>query len=176
MKTARKPPLRSRPLRVIKGNQVIEDNWQRIDKAAEDAPLPPGDIIVPYAYWKTHREQLLQRTDGLFGICIYGDDAIEDIKADLQHFRIIALDFPVFRDGRNYSHARLLRERYGYQGELRAVGDVLRDQLFFLRRCGIDAFQIREDKNIEDAIESFADFSQVYQPAADGAVPVYKNR
>ena len=163
-------------MRVIKDNKVIEDNWQRIDKAAEAAPLPPGDIIVSYAYWKTHREQLLQRKGGRFGICIYGDDAIEDIKADLQHFRIIALDFPVFRDGRNYSHARLLRERFGYQGELRAVGDVLRDQLFFLRRCGIDAFQIREDKNIEDALESFADFSQVYQPAADGAVPVYKNR
>ena len=70
----------------------------------------------------------------------------------------------------------MLRERYGYQGELRAVGDVLRDQLFFLHRCGIDAFQIREDKDIEDAIESFADFSADYQPAADGAVPVYKNR
>ncbi|MBF8270411.1 MAG: hypothetical protein HW386_2120 [Gammaproteobacteria bacterium] len=163
-------------MRVIKGNQVIEDNWLRLDMADEAAPLPPGDIIVPYAYWKTHRQQLLHRTDGLFGICIYGDDAIEEVAADLQHFRLIALDFPIFRDGRNYSHARLLRERYGYQGELRAVGDVLRDQLFFLRRCGIDAFQIREDKDIEDAIKGFSDFSITYQTAADGKVPVYKNR
>ena len=163
-------------MRVIKGNQVIEDNWLRLDKAAIEAPLPPGDIIVPYAYWKTHREQLLQRKDGLFGICIYGDDAIEEVAVDLQHFHLIALDFPTFRDGRNYSHARLLRERYGYKGELRAVGDVLRDQLFFLRRVGIDAFQIREDKDIEDAIQSFADFSVVYQTAADDKVPVSKQR
>ena len=163
-------------MRVIKGNQVIEDGWRRLDQAELDAPLPPGDIIVPYSYWQSHRELLLERRNGLFGVCIHGDDAIEDVAADLQHFHLIALDFPTFRDGRNYSHARLLRERYGYKGELRAVGDVLRDQLFFLRRCGIDAFQVREDKDIADAIKAFSDFSVVYQTATDGAVPIYKNR
>jgi len=161
-------------LRVIKGNQVLVDSWQRLSQEELAVPLPVGDIIVPCAYWQAHRQQLLQRTDGQLAICIHGDDPVERLAADLQYFRLIALDFPVFRDGRNYSHARLLRERYGYRGELRAVGDVLRDQL--LRRCGIDSFQIREDKDIDDAIQSFADFSVVYQPAADGAVPIYKNR
>lgn len=163
-------------MRVIKDNQVIDDNWQRIDSADDNVPLPEGDIIVPFRYWVEHKSELLARKDGQTAICIYGDDAIEDVVNDLQHFQLIALDFPVFKDGRNYSHARLLRDRYGYQGELRAVGDVLRDQLFYLRRCGVDSFQVREDKDIEDAIRGFSDFSVTYQTAADGAIPVSKNR
>lgn len=89
---------------------------------------------------------------------------------------LIALDFPAFKDGRCYSHARLLRERYDYQGELRAVGDVLRDQLFFMKRCGIDSFQLRSDKDMEDALNAFNDFSVKYQTAADGAPPIYDVR
>ena len=107
---------------------------------------------------------------------VIGGDPLEEAVADLAHFQLIALDFPVFRDGRNYSHARLLRERYGYRGELRAVGDVLHDQLFYLRRCGIDSFQVRADKDIEEALRGLSDFSITYQTAADGAIPVYKNR
>lgn len=163
-------------MRVIKDKQVIEDNWQRIDITEDNPAIPAGDIIIPFRYWIEHKSELQQRKDGRISICIYGDDAIEDVVKELQHFELIALDFPVFKDGRNYSHARLLRDRYGYTGELRAVGDVLRDQLFYLHRCGIDSFQVREDKDIEDALKGFSDFSVTYQTAADGAVPVYKNR
>lgn len=166
---------RSRPLRVIKDNQVVEDSWQRIDVEGENAALPAGDIIVPYAYWKNNRKQLQDR-EGNFGVCVSGDEMIEDVAGDLENFKMIALDFPVFKDGRSYSHARLLRDRFGYTGELRAVGDILRDQLFFLRRCGFDSFQLREDKDIENALKGFSDFSVTYQTAADGAVPAYKNR
>ena len=163
-------------MRVIKDNQIIEDNWQRFDNTEDNPSLPAGDVIVPFRYWIEHKPELLERKDGLTAICIYGDDAIEDVVNDLQHFQLIALDFPVFKDGRNYSHARLLRDRYGYRGELRALGDVLRDQLFFLRRCGFDSFQVREDKDIEDALKGLSDFSVTYQSAADGATPVSKNR
>lgn len=163
-------------MRVIKDNHVVEDSWQRLELADDKTPLPPGDIIVPFTYWQEHRSELLQRTDGRVALCLHGGDPLEEVIGDLTHFQLIALDFPAFRDGRNYSHARLLRERYGYRGELRAVGDVLRDQLFYLRRCGIDSFQVRADKDIEDAIKGLSDFSITYQGAADGAVPVYKNR
>ena len=81
-----------------------------------------------------------------------------------------------FKDGRSYSHARLLRERYGYKGELRAIGDVLQDQLFFMQRSGIDCFQIRDDKDIEQALNSFEAFSRCYQAAADDAIPIHKQR
>ena len=95
---------------------------------------------------------------------------------DLEHFSVIALDFPAFGDGRSYSHASLLRQRYGYKGDLRAVGDVLQDQLFFMQRCGFDSYAIREDKDIEEALKSLNDFTVRYQAAADGALPIYKQR
>ena len=89
---------------------------------------------------------------------------------------IIALDFPAFKDGRSYSHARILRDRYNYEGELRAIGNVLRDQMFFMLRCGINCFEVTEGKNAEDALKSFNDFTVRYQAAADDAVPIYKLR
>lgn len=95
---------------------------------------------------------------------------------DLQHFQVIALNFPVFSDGRNYSNARLLRDRYGYQGELRSIGDVLRDQLFFMHRCGFDAYALREDHDPHAALASLQDFSEVYQAATDQPLPLFRRR
>ncbi len=163
-------------MRVIKNNEIIEDSWQRIPAVADGETVPEeGDVIVPFSYWKEHRHSLEGRK-GKTAVCLNGDDRVEEIAPDLQQFALIALDFPVFKDGRCYSHARLLRDRYAYPGEIRAVGDVLRDQLFFMKRCGIDAFQIREDKDPADALKAFTDFTVTYQPAADNAPPIYTRR
>ena len=137
--------------------------------------MPPGEVIFPFAYWQANREKLIA-TNKKYAVCINGTHEVEEVAGDLEHFALIALEFPVFKDGRCYSHARLLRERYGYQGELRAVGDVLRDQLFFMERCGIDSFEVRADKNIADALKAFTEFSVKYQTAADRAAPIYKLR
>lgn len=163
-------------MRVIKDNQIIEDSWERI-AAVEAGQLLPvdGDIIVPFSYWKENRDDLARRT-GNTAVCLNGDDRIEDVADHLAGFDLIALDFPLYKDGRCYSHARMLRDRYGYKGDIRAVGDVLRDQLFYMKRCGISSFHVRADKDIEDALNAFKDFSVKYQTAADGAVPVYKIR
>ena len=107
---------------------------------------------------------------------IDGSIEIETIASDLQYFALIALDFPTFKDGRSYSHARLLRERYDFKGELRAIGDVLQDQLFFMERCGINSFRIRDGKDIEKALESFNVFSVNYQGAADDSVTISQQR
>ena len=101
---------------------------------------------------------------------------MESIADDLQQFQVIALNFPVFSDGRNYSNARLLRDRYQYQGEVRAIGDVLRDQLFFMQRCGFDAFALRADRNADEALESLKDFSNTYQAATDQPLPLFRRR
>ena len=162
-------------MRVIKDNRIVEDPWQRLESPEPGQALPDGDIIVPYGYWLENRDALLSR-GGRLGVCINGDDATEDVAKDLAHFDLIALDFPVFKDGRSYSHARLLRERYHYEGELRAVGDVLRDQLFFMKRCGIDSFLLRSDKDMDDALRAFNDFTVKYQTASDQAPPVYRLR
>jgi Uncharacterized protein conserved in bacteria len=115
-------------LRVIKHRQIVEDDWQRLTQINAVDTLPPGKVIVPVAYWQANREKLIKQ-GGKYAVCINGEQETEEVARDLEHFALIALEFPVFKDGRSYSHARLLRERYGYQGELRAVGDVLRDQL-----------------------------------------------
>ena len=103
-------------------------------------------------------------------------EEIEEIADQLQHFQVIALNFPAFTDGRHYSTAYLLRTRYGYRGEVRAIGDVLRDQLFALRRVGFDAFALRADKDPQDALQSFADFAEVYQASADQPLPLFRRR
>ncbi len=162
-------------MRVIKDNQIIEDSWIRVDTIEAGQALPAGDIIVPFSYWKQNRDALAGRA-GKLAVCLNGDDRVEELAGDLGQFSLVALDFPAFRDGRCYSHARLLRDRYGFKGDLRAVGDVLRDQLFYLKRCGFSSFFIRQDKDINDALKAFNDFSVKYQTAADGALPVYRLR
>ena len=162
-------------MRVIKHRQIVEDDWQRLTDINPGDELPPGKVIIPFSCWQANRERLMAGNKK-YAVCINGDHETEEIARDLEHFTLIALEFPVFKDGRCYTHARLLRERYGYQGELRAVGDVLRDQLFFMERCGIDSFEVRPDKNIEDALKAFTEFSVRYQTAADQAAPIYKLR
>jgi len=102
------------------------------------------------------------------GIRLHSDQSPELIAADVQRFALIALEFPKFRDGRSYSYARLLRERYGFKGELRAVGEVLLEQLFFMLRVGFDAFDIQSADPLKDYRTALADFSVWYQPTADG--------
>ena len=162
-------------MQVIKHRQIITDDWQRLTDINPGDELPSGKVIIPFAYWQANREKLIA-LNKKYSVCINGDLETEEVARDLEHFELIALEFPVFKDGRCYTHARLLRERYAYTGELRAVGDVLRDQLFFMERCGIDSFEVRADKNIEDALKAFTEFSVKYQTAADGATPIYKLR
>jgi uncharacterized protein (DUF934 family) len=160
-------------MRVVKDQQITEDGWQVV---ADEALLPDGDIIVSLNRFQTDREALLSRPGSKLGVCINGGHKLDDLEADLQHIDLIALDFPKLGDGRCFSHARLLRERYGYRGELRAVGYVIRDLLFFMRRCGIDSFQLHEDKDLEDALKALTEFTVKYQPAADKASPIYHIR
>jgi uncharacterized protein (DUF934 family) len=162
-------------VQLIKDQKIVEDNWQRITEVTADTDLPTGDVIVPFAYWLENSEALSSR-EGMLGVCIDGDNDIQEVVKDIEHFDLIALDFPAFADGRSYSHARLLRDRYKFEGELRAVGDVLRDQLFYMQRCGINSFQLREDKDMQDALKAFTELSVKYQTAADGVEPVYKYR
>ncbi|MCJ8168079.1 DUF934 domain-containing protein [Atopomonas sediminilitoris] len=162
--------------RIIKNGAVCEDNWHLLAKDATLDGLPNSDdLIVPYALWAEHAHALKAR-DGKLGVWLDSDEQAEDIADDLQHFAVIALNFPNFNDGRNYSNARLLRERFGYQGELRAIGDVLRDQLFFYQRCGFNSFVIRADRDTEDALASLNDFSEVYQSAVDQPQPLFRRR
>ncbi|KIH83329.1 DUF934 domain-containing protein [Pseudomonas batumici] len=162
--------------RIIKNNAVIDETWHLLPKDASfDGISNCDDLIVPLALWRDHGHALKVRDGGL-GVWLDADEEAEEIGDDVQHFQVIALNFPAFTDGRSYSNARLLRDRYGYKNELRAIGDVLRDQLFYMHRCGFDAYALRADKDPYEALESLKDFSVTYQAATDEPLPLFRRR
>jgi uncharacterized protein (DUF934 family) len=118
----------------------------------------------------------LARNSGRLGIVIAPGEAVEDIGEDAKRFSLIMVQFPVFRDGRGFTSARLLRERYGYGGELRAVGEVLEDQIFFMLRCGFDAFEIIGSDPEAAFARAAKTFSAAYQAASDDLAPVSARR
>ena len=167
---------------IIKDRAIVSDDFTVV-RAAEDgalpevSALPAGKIIVPLALWQASRDELTaSRSAGQIGVWLAPDSEPADIVADFDKVALIAVDFPVFRDGRGYSTARLLRERYGYKGEIRAIGDVLRDQLRFYERCGFDAYALRADKDINDALKAFTEFTVQYQGAFDEPSPLFRRR
>lgn len=156
---------------LIKNKLIAPDSWQLLEPAKEGG-LPnvslTGDWIVPFALWQEQRAQLIQR-QGRNGVLLENTDDPRALEHDFDQLALIAVRFPKFTDGRGYSIARLLR-RLGWKGELRAVGDVLRDQLFYMTRCGFDAFALRADQDAQSALTAFSDFSLAYQPAIDDGV------
>ena len=162
---------------IIRQRQVVADNWQLLKPAAAGGVAIPaaGDVIVPLGLWREQRAVLLAR-EGRLGIWLDGHDDPALIARDLRHFDLIAVNFPQATDGRGYSIGRLLRERYGWRGELRAIGDVLRDQLFYLARCGFDAFALREGQDAQAALASFDDFSDGYQTSVERPQPLFRRR
>jgi uncharacterized protein (DUF934 family) len=160
---------------IIKGSEIVADDWKVLDKdTALDSVLEDGKLIVPLQYWLANNEALNVRGD--IGVWLDSDEDTDSIEDNCNNLPVIAINFPNFADGRGYSYARLLREKYGYTGELRAIGDVLKDQLFFLKRCGFDAYAIRVDRDVAEAISSLKDFSDSYQVAVDQPEPLFKRR
>ncbi len=160
------------PERVIRNGRVEIDPWHFLDAADPlPPPLPPGGggcpfpLAVSLPTWKEHRESLLRR-DGPAGVWLSPDDDPAQLEGDLAALALVAVHFPKFTDGRGYSTAALLRARYGYRGELRAFGDVGRDQLFYLARCGFDSFALPAGRDPYAALPGFHDFTVKYQAAA----------
>ena len=147
---------------LIKQRVIADDRWTLVREADTLSEVPDGvPVIVPLKLWLERRAALIAR--GEAGVWLGPDEDPAALAPDVRRLPVIAVHFPVFSDGRGYSTARLLRERYGYEGELRAIGDVQRDQLYYLSQSGFDAFLIREDKDVEDALAGLAVFSDGYQ-------------
>lgn len=148
-------------MEIIRNQKIVTDAWQHV---ADDEPVPAdGDVTVSLARWTSEREPLDARA-GRTGVRLSPADEPDAIVGDLDALPLVAVEFPKFTDGRGYTTARLLRERHGYQGELRAIGHVLRDQLFYMHRVGFDAFELAPGKSLTDALEAFSEFSVTYQP------------
>ena len=157
-------------MRAIKGREVVEDGWVLLPAGATVPDA--GDVIVSLAQWNAHHAGFEGRA-GRVGLLLKSDQEPEEIRA-LAQLPLIAIEFPRFTDGRGYTSARLLRQRFHFAGELRAVGEVLRDQLFYMARCGIDSFALKADKDLDGALSAFQDFSITYQAAADDPRPLFR--
>ena len=156
---------------LIRERRVVNDSLQLLDsrpclQVGEDGLVPDfpdaADLIVPRKLWALRRDDLLARR-GRLGLALEPGDDIAELANDLEHFALVAVNFPKFGDGRGYSTARLLRTRYGYKGEVRALGQITRDHLHFMERVGFDAYELRPGEDAEEALAAFGGFSVSYQ-------------
>ncbi|WP_420598989.1 DUF934 domain-containing protein [Neptuniibacter sp.] len=148
--------------------EVVADNWTLINEETLDQA---GDIIVPLALYLENRDALDNR-EGQLAIQVNGDDDLDELLSNLDKFPLIAVDFPAFRDGRGFSIARLL-VRAGYKGEIRATGDVGRDRIAYMERCGFTAIQISDEIYKDEMLSAFTEVSNYYQSATDSNRAVY---
>ena len=154
---------------LIKMGQPEQDEWAL--SRVEEALPTRRPVIVPLALWQAHRDD-----QGLAPWLPSDTELSPELAKELAQAPLIAIDFPVFTDGRGYTLARLLRERYGYGTEIRAIGDVLVDQLHYMTRCGFDALALREDQHLDDAMRALGAFSVSYQPAVDVKEALFERR
>ena len=171
---------------LIKHRHIAADSWQLLDgdtgrwtAVGEDGLVPDfpawADLIVPLRLWRARREDLLAR-DGLTGVWLAPDEDPAPLADALPEIPLVAVRFPKFSDGRGYSIGRLLRERYGFAGELRAIGDVGRDQLLAMERCGFDAFALRPGEDAERALRAFRELTEAYQGTVPRPLPLFRRR
>ncbi len=150
-------------MQIIKDQQIVDNTWTFI---TDDNEPINGDIIVSPSRWHKEKAQIL-KLKGKKGLRLSSTDKIEDIADDLEHISLIELDFPAFTDGRGFSQARLLRGRYHYQGEIRAIGGYMIDQIFYLKRVGVNAFQLENEKELPLALSCMNDFTVNYQTSTN---------
>jgi uncharacterized protein (DUF934 family) len=158
---------------LVKAGRIVEDRFVRV---LDDAPVPEGaPVLIPATRLIADARELVLR-QAPTGVIWPNDRRIAELAPYLDWLALVALVFPTFKDGRAYSQARILRERHDFRGELRATGQVLRDQLLFLHRAGFDAFEVTKDKDAAHVVEALHRYSVFYQPTGDGRVSTLKAR
>ena len=158
---------------LVKGGRVTADSFVQV---ADDSELPgDGAVLISAARFLENPEAMLRRP-GKTGVIWPNNRDLDDLVPYLDRLAVVALVFPTFRDGRAYSQARLLRERHGFKGELRATGQVLRDQFLFMLRAGFDAFEVKKDADAEAFTNTAKRYSVFYQPTGDGRLTALHQR
>ena len=158
---------------LVKNGKIATDTFVHV---ADDADLPDdGAILVSAARFLENPEAILRRP-GKSGVIWPNNRDVDDLVPYLDRLAVVGLVFPTFRDGRAYSQARLLRERHGFKGELRATGQVLRDQFMFMLRAGFDAFEVKKEADAEAFANTAKRYSVFYQPTGDGRLTALHQR
>lgn len=163
---------------LICGERIIADTWQRITDTSLERidQLPEGQLLLPLEVWNRLACDGLSSRSHELGLWLSSGQLPDGVQGDLKSIPVIAVEFPVFADGRGFSIGYLLRSRFGYSGQLRAIGAPIRDQLTYLRRCGFDAMQLAENYDPVAALASLHDFSEVYQTSFDQPLPLFRRR
>tara|TARA_R110002072_G_scaffold172728_4_gene327052 strand:+ start:26374 stop:26859 length:486 start_codon:yes stop_codon:yes gene_type:complete len=159
--------------KLIKQSVVIENIWKKLDTDF-DENISNQAVLVPLDRFIENPDLVIGNAQA--GVWLDSDQGPGALEPFIEKLALIAINFPKFVDGRGYSYARILRDRFNYQGELRAIGDVLHDQLFYLKRCGFDSFAIREDKDVDSAKSGLSAFTETYQGATDQPQPLFRRR
>ena len=157
-------------MEIIKNRSIESDQWRYVLQAVDEmatADIAAGDVIVSMSRWLSDHDALLARGSHVGVVLQPGDDLNALIDCELSQLWLVAIEFPTFAEGRGYSHARLLRSRHDYHGVIRARGDVSRDRIAFMERCGFNEFELSDGQSPGEALNSFNEFVAAYQPAAD---------
>ena len=147
---------------VINNHQVIDDEW--VDLTNENNSFDSASKVIVSLDQLKNKFDLLKSKSKALAVTLSETDSVDDILPFMNDLQMVVLRFKVFADGRAFSQSKLLRDRHGYQGQIRAVGDVIRDQLSFMQRCGFSQFQLSESEDVNQAIHAFSDISNTYQP------------
>lgn len=164
--------------KLIKDRAIVNDSWTLLKESTGPEVLeviPGKNLIVPVEFWRENPAEI-ENYNGAIGIWLNSNQVASDLKLHVDLFPVIALNFPVFSDGRSYSNARQIRQEYNYKGELRAIGDVLRDQLYYMHQCGFNAFSLRHDQDPEVCLTAFDDFETNYQATVQQPTPLFRRR
>ncbi len=159
--------------KLIKQSVIVENVWQKLDPDYTDT-IDNQAVLIPLENFLENPNLVIGNAQA--GVWLESDQGPEKLEPFIEQLALIAINFPKFADGRGYSYARILRDRFNYKGELRAIGDVLHDQLFYLKRCGFDSFAVREDKDAEIAMTGLGAFTVTYQGATDQPEPLFRRR
>jgi uncharacterized protein (DUF934 family) len=164
--------------RLIKDKVLVADTWTLLKDSTGPEVLDVvrgKKLIVPLKFWLENAAEIVLY-EGTIGIWLDSNETPGMINSDLNEIPVIALNFPSFTDGRSYSSARQLRNVYSYQGELRAIGDILRDQIYYLSQCGFNSFSLRHDQDPELCLQAFEDFTTNYQATVSQPTPLFRRR
>lgn len=160
---------------ILRGGEIVADDWTVIEDGRAELGAGGGKVIVTLARWRAEREALLAGYSAV-GVLVPNTADIEAVYPEIADRSLIVLQFPAFTDGRALSQAVVLRKRLGFRGELRAVGDIIRDLVFWLGRCGFESIVPRKDQNLEGCRAALNELSVAYQASADGHSPVWVRR
>lgn len=159
------------PTNIIKDQNIVANDWQLVDKDA--TAIPTGKALLPLSLWQANSDNLKDGQE--LGIWLDSDESPQMITEDVNQFAVIAINFPAFADGRGFSYGRELREQHGFTGELRAIGGFIPDQLYYLSRCGFNAFAL-DGFDLESALTILSPFTDSYQAAVDQPIPLFNRR